>query len=76
MPGQAFAPKNYLTFLTLYISKNRGFTCLGLVISYFSISLTRALHGGPLDDTWTVIREVIILLPKVPHSPCCGSPLD
>jgi uncharacterized protein len=38
------------------------FTFLGLFISYFSIVLLglflKAIHQGPLDDAWTVIREI------------------
>lgn len=45
-------------------SKNSAFTSLGLFISFFSIAfiglIFKSIHGGPLSDTWTVIREIAV----------------
>jgi membrane protease YdiL (CAAX protease family) len=51
---------------TPFAMKHNKFTYLGLFISYFSIvligMLLKAIHGGPLDDLWTVVREVITFM--------------
>jgi membrane protease YdiL (CAAX protease family) len=42
--------------------KNHKYTYFALFISYFSIVLIgwliKSIHGGPLNDAWTVVREV------------------
>lgn len=49
--------------------KHLKFTLLGLFISYFSIILIGAvlkwIHGGPLNDGWTIVRELLTLLMAV-----------